>query len=99
MDSDLWLFDCGEATQIQMQRSTLKMGRIKKIFITHTHGKIFLCFKGLAEGIGIGDHIFGILPLLAGMLNGHGGTVDAEDPRLRDPANAPVSFRRVPRRL
>ena len=65
--SELWLFDCGEATQHQFLRSQLRVSQLKRIFITHMHG----------------DHIFGLPGLLASLgLAGTCAGIDLYGPEL-----------------
>ena len=95
LGGDVWLFDGGEATQNQLQKSSVKMGKIEKIFITHTHGaRLLNVLIVFAVDDLLGDHIFGLIPLLSSCLNGAGGIVDeADDPRAQVQADVNAQVR------
>ncbi|MBT8347845.1 MAG: MBL fold metallo-hydrolase, partial [Sulfurovum sp.] len=46
-DKKWYLFDCGEATQHQILRSRLSIGKLDTIFITHMHGDHYYGLPGL----------------------------------------------------
>jgi ribonuclease Z len=48
-DGDVFLFDCGEGTQVQLMRAGVRRSKIQAIFIGHLHG----------------DHLYGINGLLS----------------------------------
>src|ERR1051326_6372037 len=50
-DGNLFLVDCGEGTQMQMDRYKIRRSKISHIFISHLHG----------------DHYFGLIGLLTTM--------------------------------
>jgi ribonuclease Z len=56
---ELWLFDCGEGTQHQVLRAPqVRLSQLTRIFLTHLHG----------------DHLFGLIGLLASRALSQGGT-------------------------
>jgi ribonuclease Z len=55
---DIWLFDCGEGTQMQFQKAGLRPGKLSAIFISHFHG----------------DHLYGLIGFLTTLqLSGRAG--------------------------
>jgi ribonuclease Z len=57
------VFDCAEGTQLQLQRSQLKIGQIERIFITHMHA----------------DHTLGLIPLLGSLISGISSTPEERE--------------------
>jgi ribonuclease Z len=46
---EVLLFDCGEGTQRQFQRSTLSYMDVRRVFLSHLHGDHFLGLSGLVQ--------------------------------------------------
>lgn len=64
-EGDLFMFDCGEGTQIQLQRAPIRPGALRGIFLTHFHG----------------DHVNGLPGFIGSMtLNQRDETLDVTGP-------------------
>lgn len=65
INEELYLIDCGEGTQLQLNKFGIKRNKIKYIFISHLHG----------------DHYLGLVGLLSSMhLNGRKDEIDIFGP-------------------
>ncbi len=64
LNNRLFLIDCGEGTQMQMNRYKIRRSRINHIFISHLHGDHYFGLAGLLTSLSLGDrkapiHLFG----------------------------------------
>jgi ribonuclease Z len=57
MSDQLFLVDCGEGTQIQMNAYKIRRNRINHIFISHLHGDHYFGLPGLITSYGLLDRV------------------------------------------
>ncbi len=59
-DGDVYLFDCGEGTQMQMMRFGLNISKVKAIFVSHIHGDHVIGIAGLLRTMALNNRKDGI---------------------------------------
>ena len=69
VNGEVLLIDCGEGTQIQMQRYAAKWRKLHHIFISHMHGDHYFGLPGLINSMSLGGrtdalHLYGPAPLM-----------------------------------
>jgi len=52
---EMFIFDCGEGTQLQLSKSHLGWARLRAIFITHLHGDHVIGLAGLLMTMSMGS--------------------------------------------
>ena len=67
--NQIFLIDCGEGTQLQMQRYKIRPGKIAHIFISHLHGDHYFGLVGLLTSLNLAGrtsplHVYAPAPLL-----------------------------------
>jgi ribonuclease Z len=55
LNDGLFLFDCGEGTQMQMNKYKIRRSRIQHIFISHLHGDHYFGLAGLLTSMSLSD--------------------------------------------
>lgn len=55
--SEMFLIDCGEGTQLQMSKFKMKKSKLKRIFISHLHGDHYFGLIGLLTSMGLANRV------------------------------------------
>lgn len=60
-DGDMFMFDCGEGTQVQLAKSSLRPGSISGLFLSHFHGDHVNGVPGFIGTLGLNQFEDGLL--------------------------------------